>query len=215
LIAGGLLLFVVLLSAGCGTMQRATGERFSLARQDQLVSQLGVAAGTHRNAHDQVIRASEAYEVLFQPLQEGGTYRERYDVLGVEFTRTEQRVREMGEATKRLERMARDYFVDWEARLYEFADPTIREASRRQLDGSRREYERILTDVRRTQARAERVTNAFGDQVRFLRHNLNQQALSALQQPAIELQLEFQDLLTEMDSAAEALDYFAASLRIE
>jgi hypothetical protein len=211
--AATFLLMGLLLLSGCQSVHRAASERFSLARQDSLVREIDRASRLHQATADQLGVALETYQYVLDP--EEFSLRERYELLSREYVRAERLAADTRERIEDMEHAARAHFVDWENRLYEYTDPVIRNASRQQLDASRQEYERVVTHVRRTETRTNRVIQAFGDQVRFLRHNLNQQAIGALRNPATELQLEVTDLMEEMQKAGEALQILAASLRIE
>lgn len=211
---GWFLLAGLLLVSGCASVEKAVSTRFGLHRQDTLVRELHAAREAHLVAQDQFAVATEAFDWMLEP-EEEIPLRQRYEDLSREFVRTEFRAAEMRDATDRLERAARAYFMDWEDRLYEYADPVIRNTSRRQLDTTRQEYEEAVGHVRRTEVRTNRVLDALGDQVRYLRHNLNHQALAALRNPAIELQLEMKDLLEELERAADHLDRVAESFRVE
>jgi len=201
-----------LLLTGCATIPGGP-ERFNLHRQDQLAHHAVLARQAHYAAQDQFLVALDSFTRLLEDQEI--PLRQRYDELSQDFTRTERVVAQMARSVDQMERAARIHFVDWENRLYEYADPVIRNASRRQLDATRQSYEEVVIDVRHLQGRTERVMGAFRDQMRFLSHNLNQQSVAALRNPAIELQLEIRDLANDLGEAAQRLDHVAVSFRVD
>lgn len=171
------------------------------------------ATETHLDFHDQIATASEVFIQMQSPSEE--TLRRRYQNLSREYLDAEQRLKEMAAATGRMEEAAQSFFLDWERRLYEYANPEIRGASREQMDSSREKYEEMLVEVREMQNYSKRVLGAFGDQVRFLRHNLNEEAVEALRNPAVEVKLELRDLMEQLEAMVERLDEIAYLFRVE
>ncbi len=199
--------------SGCQTVQEMASDRFSLSRQDNLVLRIEDARDAHLVVRDQLAVAKEAFGYIQSPGEE--SLRQRYETLSREYVGVELRMERLRLAAERMEEAARSYFMDWERRIYEYVDPVIRSASRQQLDTSRGKYEQTLARIRQTEEHAQRVVDAFGDQVRFLRHNLNREAVEALRNPSVELQLELDDLMEKLDLAAQDLEEAAYLFRVE
>jgi len=111
-----------------------------------------------------------------------------------------------------VEDVAEALFREWKAELGQYTNPTLRSESQRQLDMTRRRYETLLGLMRRAAERMAPVIATFRDQVLFLKHNLNAQALSSLQKEAINIQDDITKLLAEMDRSIRQADSFISAL---
>ena len=70
-----------------------------------------------------------------------------------------------------------------------------------------------MTTMRRAADRMQPVLVTFRDQVLFLKHNLNAQALRALDTTVRDLQGDISTLIAEMDKSMSEADAFIRNLR--
>jgi hypothetical protein len=111
-----------------------------------------------------------------------------------------------------IESVAADLFSEWKGELDEISSPDLRKKSAMQLDETRSRYERLITAMKQAESRMEPVLVAFRDQVLFLKHNLNAQAISSLQTTVIEIEDDVTKLIEEMKQSIAEADAFIASM---
>jgi len=74
-------------------------------------------------------------------------------------------------------------------------------------------YDRIEDSFQRSERDAQAVLDAFRDQTLFLKHNLNAQAVAALNQTAIKMRYEVDSLIQQMSASIEEANAFIAQMR--
>jgi hypothetical protein len=70
-----------------------------------------------------------------------------------------------------------------------------------------------MVSMRQAEARMDPVLNAFRDRVLFLKHNLNAQAIAALDDTAADLQRDIDVLVQEMERAISEANAFIEAMR--
>jgi ADP-dependent phosphofructokinase/glucokinase len=112
---------------------------------------------------------------------------------------------------KAIERVSEALFVEWEHELSEYTNRNLRAHSKQQLKVARQNYARLIRSMQRAQAKIQPVLAAFKDQVLYLKHNLNAQAIAALRHEFIEIGIDISQLIRAMElTIAEASQFVAA-----
>ena len=76
--------------------------------------------------------------------------------------------------------MAADLFKEWEKELEQISSASLRESSRNQLQETRRRYDELHAGLKRAERCMDPVLARFKDQVLYLKHNLNAEAIASL-----------------------------------
>ncbi|MDO9167940.1 MAG: DUF2959 domain-containing protein [Methylobacter sp.] len=112
---------------------------------------------------------------------------------------------------KAIEQVSEALFVEWEDELSEYTNRSLRTHSKQQLKLARQNYARLIKSMQRAEAKIQPVLAAFKDQVLYLKHNLNAQAIAALRHEFIEIGIDISQLIHAMElTIAEASQFVAA-----
>jgi hypothetical protein len=106
---------------------------------------------------------------------------------------------------KAIEQVSEALFVEWEQELSEYTNRNLRAHSKLQLKLARQNYLRLIRSMQRAEAKIEPVLAAFKDQVLYLKHNLNAQAIAALRHEFIEIGIDISQLIHAMEQTIAAL----------
>jgi len=110
-----------------------------------------------------------------------------------------------------IEEVSEALFVEWENELNEYTNRALRNSSRQQLKMARQNYVRLIRAMQRAESKIQPVLAAFKDQVLYLKHNLNAQAIAALRHEFIEIGVDISQLIQAMElTIAEASQFVAA-----
>ncbi len=82
-----------------------------------------------------------------------------------------------------------------------------------QLAATQKSYAELLVVMERAAARMEPVLKAFRDQVLFLKHNLNAQAIRSLDTTSRTLQADIGRLIEDMEKSIREADEFMKGLQ--
>ncbi|HRE80945.1 MAG TPA: DUF2959 family protein, partial [Opitutaceae bacterium] len=119
------------------------------------------------------------------------------DLLNAELKRNESRATEVRDRLAAVKDVAEALFSEWKSELKQYTNPELKSRSEAQLDATQRNYRELVVVMERAAARMEPVLNAFRDQVLFLKHNLNAQAVKSLDTTSRTLQDDIGRLIAD------------------
>jgi len=186
---------------GCSGI--AVREKLGFPKREQLVNRVEETRDAQEEAKVQFASTLEELQSLTGA--DGGELETIYNRLRRELERSESRAAAVTERIDAVERVGKALFKEWEAELEEYDSASLRRASEEQLEETRARYEELTRAMRRAESKMEPVLAAFGDQVLFLKHNLNARAIASLDRTVAELEGEIATLIADMEaSIAEA-----------
>ena len=101
--------------------------------------------------------------------------------------------------------LAADLFAEWESELRSINNARLKEDSRHKLKDTKDRYAALHSAMKRAERSMTPVLAQFKDQVLYLKHNLNAQAIGSLQGETVNIEAEIRKLVDDMNaSIAEA-----------
>ena len=129
-----------------------------------------------------------------------------------QFDFCEMRSEVVGNRIRAIEEVSEALFQEWEGELKEYTNRSLRAQSRQQLKLSRQHYTRLIKAMHKAEQKIQPVLGAFRDQVLFLKHNLNANAIAALQQEFSEIALDISQLIQAMEQSILEANHFVLVL---
>lgn len=207
---GAALAALLLLGSGCRTTYYATMERFGVYKRDLLKKNVEEARDEQKKAAEQfkdaLTRLRELYKI------DGGDLEKMYDRLKADFDRSETRANNVRERIGKVETVSSDLFKEWEKEIAEMQSSKLAANSREKLRATREKYEALHSAMKRAETSMEPVIAQFKDQVLYLKHNLNAQAIGALRGETLDIEKEIQQLITDMNASIQQADTFIQGL---
>ncbi len=197
---------------GCGGVYYNTMEKLGYPKREMLVDRVQKARDAQEEAKEQFQSALEEFTAVtnFQ----GGDLEKMYNKLKDQLQRSESKAETVGKRIDEVERVGEALFKEWQSELDQYSSPELRQASEDKLGQTRLRYARVVAAMRSAEMKIDPVLTAFRDQVLFLKHNLNAQALAALQNELTSIQTDVAGLIREMEaSIAEANAFIDAMNR--
>ncbi len=154
--------------------------------------------------------ALERFKAVVQV--EKGSLDDKYRLLKRQFDFCEAQSQQVSERIKAIEDVSNALFLEWEKELKDYTSRSLRAQSRQQLKLSKQHYARLLRAMRKAEKQIAPVLGAFRDQVLFLKHNLNANAIAALQQEFSVIALDISQLILAMESSISEANYFVSLL---
>ncbi|MFI3120205.1 MAG: DUF2959 domain-containing protein [Methylococcaceae bacterium] len=111
-----------------------------------------------------------------------------------------------------IELVSEALFAEWENELDEYTNRSLRAHSKQQLKIARQNYARLIRSMQKAEAKIQPVLAAFKDQVLYLKHNLNAQAIAALRHEFIEIGVDISQLISAMEQTIAEASLFVAAL---
>lgn len=206
-----LFLSCALLFAGCSGVYYDAMEKVGIPKRKILVDRVEAARGAQQEAKEQFASALEQFLAVSKvPATE---LQATYEKLNAEFKRSESRAKDVRDRISAIDSVAQALFAEWNTELTQYTNPTLRAQSERQLKATQNRYAALMRVMEQAAARMDPVIGAFRDQVLFLKHNLNAQAISALSGTTRNLQQDISRLIADMEKSIREADAFITSMQ--
>lgn len=196
----------LLLLSGCQSTYYAAMEKVGVHKRDILVDRVEEARDAQLDAKEQFRDALERYRSVVQV--NGGELEARYDALNSEYLASEESAKAVRQRIKAVEDVAEALFDEWEAELAQYSNASLRSTSARELARTRQDYRTLIQRMQAAERRIEPVLSVLRDQVLFLKHNLNAQAIASLQSELGRVEGDVSSLIREMEAAIREADAF-------
>lgn len=196
---------------GCQTAYYKTMETFGREKRDLLKSRV-------QEARDEQQKTAEQFKDALTRLRElygssGSDLEKMYDRVKSEYDGSKSRADAVTERINKMDRVARDLFKEWEKEITTISNPNLSADSRAKLRETQQKYDELHNSMKRAEASLQPVLKQFNDQVLYLKHNLNAQALGSLKAEAGAIEREIQRLITDMNASISQADSFIQGLK--
>jgi hypothetical protein len=206
-----LLLGGVLFLSGCSSVYYDAMEKMGIPKRKILVDRVGAAREAQQEAKTQFSSAlAQFLAVTRVPATELQT---TYEKLDAEFKRSEARAQDVRNRIAAIDDVAQALFDEWKAELGQYKNSSLRAQSERQFRATQQRYAALMRVMEQASAGMNPVLDAFRDQVLFLKHNLNAQAVAALGGTTRDLQQDITRLVADMEKSIREADAFIASMQ--
>lgn len=208
-------IFVVstLAIAGCTSIYYKTMETFGYHKRDLLVSRVQEARDAQQDAKEQFQSALEKFTAVMD--FSGGKLEEKYKELKAELESSESIAKTVQKRIGKVGDVAEVLFHEWESELGQYTNERLRQSSEQKLVQTRRSYTQLISAMKRAEAKIDPVLSAFRDQVLFLKHNLNAQAIASLHDELVSVEAEIASLIKEMEASIAEADAFIKAMAKE
>lgn len=212
MIRAGWILVILALAAGCESAYYGAWEKVGVHKRDILVDRVEDAAEAQEEAKEEFKSALEKFSsvVSVPPSQLKATYEELADA----FEDAERRAEDVSDRIDAVEDVSEALFEEWEEELDLISNSRLRASSAEQLRKSRRQYQELIQAMRRAEAKMPPVLDAFRDQVLFLKHNLNAQAIASLKGELGMIETNVAALIRDMETSISRSQAFIEDMQL-
>lgn len=205
-----LLLVSASMLTGCQSAYYAAAEKVGYAKRDILVSRVESARDAQVDAKGEITDALTEFRkiVNFQ----GGELEARYGSLAAQLDDSEDAANEVHKRVRDVEDVAAVLFDEWREELAQYSSAELRTKSEQQLRQTRARYEQMIGAMKRAEGRLEPALRPLRDQVLYLKHNLNAQAIAGIKGEVVQVDVQVSQLVAEIDRATAEADRFIAGL---
>lgn len=204
-----LLLACVALTA-CTQLYYKAQEKIGNEKRDILVDRI-------KKGREDQEKAKEQYKTTLEAFQaatgfDGGKTEEIYKKLKKEYDDAADRTKKVSDRIQSIEQVSGDMFNEWERELGAMGNADLRAKSNTLYKSTRRRYTDLIRKMKAVEAKAKPVLKAFEDQVVFIKHNLNAEAITSLKGNVVKMNADVQTLIRDIEISTKEADAFIASL---
>ena len=195
---------------GCQSVYYDTMEKMGYHKRDLMVSDVEKARDAQQEAKEQFKSALDRFTTVLNI--KGGELQEKYDTLNAEYERSEAKAKAVRDRIASVEDVSEALFTEWEAELKEYSSASLRKSSQGKLTHTRTQYAQLIKAMKRAESKMPPVLAKFKDQVLFLKHNLNAQAIASLHNELASVEADIATLIKEMEASIAEADEFINSM---
>ena len=191
---------------GCSTTYYSAMEKIGIHKRDILVDRVEDARDAQHDAKEEFSSALERFGSVVA--YDGGELQKRYEELDDVFEDCKARASAVTKRIDSVQDVAEALFAEWEEENTQYTSQKLRAHSEKQLRTTRARYKKLLRSMRKAEATMQPVLNTMHDQVLFLKHNLNAQAIAAIKNELTSVRRDVTALVTEMQHSINESNAF-------
>ncbi len=205
-------LVLALTLAGCESAYYGAWEKVGVHKRDILVDRVEDASQAQEDAKEEFLSALEKFSSVVDvpPSKLKATYEDLADA----YEDARARAERVSDRIDSVESVSRALFEEWEDEIGQIGNARLRSSSESQLRKSRRQYQDLIRSMRRAESRMQPVLDAFNDQVLFLKHNLNAQAIASLKGELAMIETNVASLIRDMESSIARSQAFIEDMQL-
>jgi len=203
------LIGLVVLS-GCASVKYGAYEKFGVHKRDILVGDVKDARDAQKDAQEQFKDALERFGSVVK-IEETGL-KKAYDRLSDEYEDSVDAAEDVSEEIDEVEDVANALFKEWRDEIKQYTDPNLRRGSENQYADTEARYKQMITSMRDAEATMQPVLATLKDNVLYLKHNLNAQAVGSLQGTFDTLETDIEVLVERMNLSIKRSNDFISSM---
>jgi hypothetical protein len=204
------LLFSILLLLGCQSAYYSAMEKVGVHKREILVDRV-------QQAKDAQQQAQQQFQSAFAQLSEligfdGEKLEAQYQTTQDQYEISDKAAQRVSSRIVAVENVANALFDEWSEEITHYSSESLKRQSELKLRQTQRRYQQLLQAMHKAEARMLPVLAALKDNALFLKHNLNAQAIGALQGEYVNLKKEIEQLVEDMNSAIEQAQQFIEAM---
>jgi len=200
-----------LLLSACSTVKYNTLEKIGIHKRDLLVANVEDARDAQQDAQEQFKDALERFGSVVE-IEETGL-KKAYDRLSDEYDDSKDAAEDVSNEIDDVEEVAEDLFAEWAKEIEEYTDANLKQNSQNQLRSTQARYKDMLATMQESERSMVPVLKTFRDNVLFLKHNLNAQAVGSLKGTFTNLEGDIDRLIEQMNRSIERSNQFIAEMQ--
>lgn len=206
-------LMLSLLLGGCGNPYYSAMEKVGIHKRDIMVDRVEDARNSQEDAQEQFKSALDQFSSVVSSQETD--LKQAYDRLNTEYEDCVDAAETVRSRIDKVESVSDALFDEWADEIKLYTSKDLARSSQKQLDETRRRYEEMMNRMRSAEKSMEPVLEIFRDNVLFLKHNLNAQAIGSLQNEFANLEAEIDNLIGRMSEAIDSSNAFIADMQVQ
>jgi chromosome segregation ATPase len=195
----------------CSQAYYGAMEKVGIHKRDILVDRVEDARDAQSEAQKQFTSALEQFSAVVHI--ENSDLKSAYEKLNTEYQDSKDAAQNVSKRIDKVESVADALFEEWAEELKLYKSAELLKSSRQKLRDTKIRYREMLASMRRAEKSMEPVLRSFRDNVLFLKHNLNAQAIGSLRSEFSALKGEIDGLIKSMNEAINTSNKFIADIK--
>ncbi|KYL34635.1 MULTISPECIES: DUF2959 domain-containing protein [Pseudoalteromonas] len=203
---GTTILALMLMISGCQSAYYSAMEKVGVHKRDILIDRVEETKDSQQESQQEFQSALERLTTLIN--FDGGELQDAYNQLNDDYESSLQAANEVSSNINKVEDVAEALFDEWNDELEQYKSASLKRESSKKLAATQRQFDQLLRSMRSAESKMEPVLSSLKDNVLYLKHNLNAQAVAAIKGEFTNLKRDIQLLMNDMNKSIEDSNKF-------
>jgi hypothetical protein len=194
----------------CSSLYYGGLEKIGIPKREVMVHRVEKARDTQEETKQQFKSALEQFSALTS--FNGGNLEATYKRLNGEYEASIAKASEVRKRISDIEDVSEALFTEWQDELNQYSSADLKRSSQQQLTATKGQYQQLITVMKRAEAKIDPVLAVFKDQVLYLKHNLNAQAIASLKGQLASIQSDVSSLIAAMEKSINEANAFIKTM---
>ncbi|MGR9051099.1 MAG: DUF2959 domain-containing protein [Gammaproteobacteria bacterium] len=204
------LAFILLLLTACSSLYYGGLEKIGIPKRAVMVHRVEKARDTQEETKEQFKSALEQFTAVTR--FQGGDLEAIYKKLNSEYETSVGKAEEVKHRIADIEDVSQALFAEWESEIEQYSSASLKRSSREKLNATKRHYQQLIAAMQRAESKIEPVLTVFKDQVLYLKHNLNAQAIASLKGELGSIEADVSSLIQAMEASIHEANAFIKTM---
>ncbi|MBR9728100.1 DUF2959 domain-containing protein [Shewanella intestini] len=200
----------VLVLSGCQSAYYGAMEKVGYHKRDIMVDRVQDAKESQEEAQQQFSSALAEMQALLA--FDGGDLETAYNNAKDEYESAQAAADDVSNRIDKVESVAEALFDEWETEIQQISKASLRRNSTEKLTQTQRSYRSLVKSMRRAESKMPPILTAMKDNMLYLKHNLNAQAIGAIKGEFAILKTDISSLITEMNKSITESNQFIEAM---
>ncbi|WP_105166979.1 DUF2959 domain-containing protein [Pseudoalteromonas sp. T1lg23B] len=197
---------LVLGLTGCQTAYYSAMEKVGIHKREILVDRVEDTKESQQESQQEFQSALERLSTLIN--FDGKELQSVYEQLNDDYESSLASAQTVSENINKVEDVALALFDEWQDELEQYSSEKLKRESDKKLKQTQRQFDKLLRSMRSSESKMQPVLASLKDNVLYLKHNLNAQAIAAIRGEFKSLQTDIQSLINDMNRSIEDSNKF-------
>ena len=203
---GTAILSLMLMLSGCQSAYYSAMEKVGVHKRDILIDRVEETKDSQQESQEEFQSALERLTTLIN--FDGGELQDAYNQLNDDYESSLAAANEVSNNINKVEDVADALFDEWSDELEQYKSASLKRQSSKKLAATQRQFSQLLRSMRSAESKMEPVLSSLQDNVLYLKHNLNAQAVAAIKGEFTNLKRDIQLLMNDMNKSIEDSNKF-------
>tara|TARA_Y100000034_G_C6906387_1_gene420777 strand:- start:1690 stop:2346 length:657 start_codon:yes stop_codon:yes gene_type:complete len=200
-------LFAVAMAlSGCQSAYYSAMESVGVHKRDILVDRVEETKEAQQESQEEFQSALDRLTTLIN--FDGGELQDAYNQLNDDYESSLAAANDVTNNINKVEDVAEALFDEWADELEQYKSASLKRESSKKLNATKRQFDQLLRSMRSAESKMEPVLSSLHDNVLYLKHNLNAQAVTAIKGEFTNLKRDIKVLMDDMNKSIEDSNKF-------
>ncbi|CAA9891596.1 conserved hypothetical protein [Candidatus Methylobacter favarea] len=205
-----LFLSLIFSLSACSSIYYSGLEKIGIPKREVMVYRVEKARDTQEETKEQFKSALDQFTAVTN--FKGGDLEATYNKLNREYEASVNKADEVKQRIRDIEDVSEALFSEWENELTQYSSATLKRSSQNKLNQTKIQYKQLITAMKRAESKIKPILAVFKDQVMFMKHNLNAQAIASLKTELGSIKTDVSNLIAAMEKSINEANAFIKTM---